>query len=143
MTRLLKKLKANGAISQETYKDLLPSGSRPGILYGLPKVHKENCPIRPIISAVGSFNHKLARFLVEILSFLSMNEYTIRNSFTFLDELRSLTFDHDVYMCSFDVVSLFTNVPLDETIHMCTDACDRLERRIDQKFPKAALRFVY
>ena len=119
---LLKKLKSSGSISHETYRDLYPSGSRPGILYGLPKVHKDNCPIRPIISAIGSFNHKMAQYLVKLLSPLSVNEYTIRNTFTFLDDLRSISLNDDMYMCSFDVVSLFTNVPLNETIEICTEA---------------------
>ena len=33
------------------------------------------------------------------------------------------------YMCSFDIVSLFTNVPLDETIDICADALYRGENR--------------
>ena len=41
----------------------------------------------------------------------------INNTFSFLEELRSFNFDTDkVFMDSFDVNSLFTNVPLDETI---------------------------
>ena len=83
-----------------------------GVLYGLPKIHKQNCPIRPIVSAVGCFNHKVARFLVDVLSPLITNQYTIKDSFSFVDELRELSCGKDVFMCSFDVTSLFTNIPL-------------------------------
>ncbi len=35
-----------------------PTGSRPGVLYGLPKVHKTGNPVRPIISAVNTYNYR-------------------------------------------------------------------------------------
>ena len=38
------------AISESVYRELLSTGSNLGVLYGLPKVHKENCPTRPILS---------------------------------------------------------------------------------------------
>ena len=43
-----------GYISKETYRLLYPKGSHIGGMYGLPKVHKHNCPMRPICSAVGT-----------------------------------------------------------------------------------------
>ena len=56
-------------ISDSVYHDLFPTGSTPGILYGLPiiyfifyMVHKTNCPVRPILSAIGTYNYKLAKF---------------------------------------------------------------------------------
>ncbi len=32
---------------------------------GVPKIHKEGCPIRPIISSINTYNYKLAKYLVE------------------------------------------------------------------------------
>ena len=53
-------------ISIEQYKDLIPSGSRPGIMYGSAKVHKiftDALPsFRPILSAIGTPTYKLAKF---------------------------------------------------------------------------------
>ncbi|MBI3220215.1 MAG: MCE family protein, partial [Bacteroidetes bacterium] len=40
----------------EVYKRVMPCGSRAGVLYGLPKIHKEGTPLRPIISAVKTYN---------------------------------------------------------------------------------------
>ena len=68
VNRYLRKLKAEGVIDDSTYSNLYASGSRPGILYGLPKVHKNGCPIRPITSAIGTFNYKLSKFLVALLA---------------------------------------------------------------------------
>ena len=36
---LLKKLKAANSLNEKTYSKLYPTGSRIGILYGLPKIH--------------------------------------------------------------------------------------------------------
>ncbi len=50
------KLLKDKVISQDIYNSLFTTGSNPGILYGLPKIHKDNCPTRPILSAIGTYN---------------------------------------------------------------------------------------
>ena len=45
------------------------------------------------------------------------NEFTVKNSFTFVDEI--LTQNSDLYVASLDVDDLFTNIPLEETIDIC------------------------
>ena len=52
--RFLSKLKVDNVINDELYNKLAPTGSRPGILYGLPKVHKPSIPLRPIVSSINS-----------------------------------------------------------------------------------------
>ena len=54
MTKLLNELKQGEVITKQQFDELKPIGSRPGILYGLPKVHKLNFPHRPIISSTGT-----------------------------------------------------------------------------------------
>ena len=109
----LKNLRDQKEISIEQYKDLSLSGSRPGILYGSAKVHKivkDGLPsFRSILTAIGTATYKLANFLVPMLELLSTNEYTIKVSFTFAEELQS--FDSKLRMASFDIESLFTNIP--------------------------------
>ena len=71
----------SNSISEETRRSLKPVGTRPGIMYGLYKVHKDiidNClPFRPILSAINTPIYKLAKFLVPISKFLTSNEYEI------------------------------------------------------------------
>ena len=90
VTDVLKNLRDKKEISIEQYKDLSPSGSRPGIMYGLAKVHKivrDGLPsIRPILFTIGTPTYKLAKFLVPILEPLTTNEYTIKDSFTFAED---------------------------------------------------------
>ena len=108
-------------ITDEVYRDLFPSGSTPGILHGLPKVHKDNCPGRPILSAIGTYNYKLAKFIVPILQPLTVGQYTVKDSFSFVSEITAFQIDGDLVMDSFDVSSLFTNIPLDESVDLCVN----------------------
>lgn len=59
MNRLLRKFEELEIIKSETFSTLFALGSRPGILYGLPKTHRPNCPIILILSAVGTLNHSV------------------------------------------------------------------------------------
>ena len=63
----------------------------PGVLYGLPKVHKSGCPFRPIISSVKTYNYNLASYLLRILQPISTNQFTIKDSFSFADWPRRIT----------------------------------------------------
>ncbi|KAF7677257.1 hypothetical protein TCON_2655 [Astathelohania contejeani] len=103
------------------YTKIFATGSVPGILYGLPKVHKTGIPIRPILSAIGTFNYKLAKFLVPLLEPLTLNEYSVKNSFEFVKEVSALKLGYPTVMASFDVESLFTNIPLLETLDLCVN----------------------
>ena len=116
VNRLLTKLKISLIISDETYKSLHVSGSTPGILYGLPKIHKPNVPLRPIFAACGTPVYKLAQYLVPILAPLTVNEFTIKNSYQFVQDLRDIKLKPGMILASFDVESLFTNIPVQETI---------------------------
>ena len=105
------------------YKDLHSVGSRPGILYGRAKIHKPIKdgvpPFRPILSDIGTPTCKIPNFFVPLLAPLTSNECTIKDSFSFSEEL--LTFDYNLVMASFDIESLFTNIHLKETIDLCVD----------------------
>ena len=90
--------------------------SRDAHLYCLPKTHKKKLAMRPILSATGTYNYKLAKWLVEKLKPLSVNDHTVGDIFQFADELRETKInDHDI-LVSYDVSSLFTIVPVEETI---------------------------
>lgn len=89
-----------------------------GVLYGLPKVHKTGSHFRPSVSLVNAYNFNLASFLVNVLKPISTIQFTIKDSFTFVDWAKTHQHNNEVIR-SFDVCSLFTNVPLDETIEIC------------------------
>ncbi|CAF1439819.1 unnamed protein product, partial [Adineta steineri] len=43
----------------QQYRYIKPVGSISARLYGLPKVHKTNVPLRPIVSSIQSYNYRL------------------------------------------------------------------------------------
>jgi hypothetical protein len=57
-------------------------------MYGLPKIHKEGAPIRPIISACGTYNYKLAKYLDSILKpLLDESETIVTDTFDFVNKI--------------------------------------------------------
>ena len=120
LNRILRPLKET--INETIYNSILASGSRPGYLYGLPKVHKIGTPLRPIVSSINTFNYNLAKFLVKIIQPLTINEYTTANTLDFVEEIKQLNIEDSTVMASFDVESLFTNVPLSDTTQIITDS---------------------
>ena len=100
---------------------LCPTSSRLAHLYGLPKTHKPTLSIRPILSATKTYNYDLAKWLEEKLKPLSINEYTITDTFKFAEEIRNTSFNDNDIIVSYDVTSLFTNVALDKTISLLAE----------------------
>ena len=103
----------------ETQYHIFAISSNPSRIYGLPKLHKSDIPLRPIVSGIGSYTHKLAKYLSDILKPLANNEHTLKDSFEFTHQILGL--DNVPFMCSFDIVSLFTCIPEKETIELCLD----------------------
>jgi hypothetical protein len=106
-------------LGDEVCQLLRPLGSRPPRLYGLPKIHKTGVPLRPIVSTIGSPTYRLAQHLAGLLSYhTGHSPHHVKNSTDFVQTLNSLRVDpHDI-MVSFDVVSLFTQVPISETMDL-------------------------
>ena len=130
---LLRGLKKSGLFGTDqsdikrNYEKVYPRGSQPARLYGLPKLHKMSDvdiypKFRPIISSIGTHNYKLAKYLNDILAPLIPCEYSCKDTFTFLEDLQAYSEEvSDKYIVSYDVVSLFTNIPLNETIDLAVD----------------------
>ena len=103
-------------------KKLSPQHSKSPQIYGLPKIHKDNTPLRPIVCTIGSPTYHLAKHLCYILSPLvgNTNSY-IRNSTHFVNKISTLHLDMMDRMISFDVKSLFTMVPIEDSLTIIKD----------------------
>ena len=69
--------------------------------------------------ALNTPTYKLGNVLVPILKLLKANEFTVKDSFHFAEEI--VDQQHNLFMGSLDVDSPFTNIPLDETIEICSN----------------------
>ncbi|VDP81433.1 unnamed protein product [Schistosoma mattheei] len=67
LLRMLRELLKKNLIDNHTYNELKPKALQLPYLYGLPKSHKHDIPIRPILSVANSPFHKLARWLTKCL----------------------------------------------------------------------------
>ena len=115
-------LKNAGFLTDAEYKYVRPVGSQPGKAYGLPKIHKQGIPLRPIISACNTFTYKLSKLLSKKLKHLRTSPTIITDTFKFVNDLHNLKLDTSkMKMISFDIVSLFTRVPLLRTIDLILD----------------------
>ena len=121
VNRVINKFKREGIIPESLAHTLTVSGTNPGTMYGLPKVHKQNYPLRPILSANNTPTYNLAKFLVPLLNPYTTNNYSLKNSFDFVDTICNIPNANRYTMCSYDVTSLFTQIPLKETINICLD----------------------
>ena len=119
--RLLDLVKAD-LMPKWIYDAIRPTGSQRPRMYGLPKTHKEGTPLRPILSVIGLSHQELGKWLAGLLQPVleRFSSHCISDSFTFAKTMPILDIDPNVFM--FDVSSLFTKVPLDETINVCSDA---------------------
>ena len=104
--------------SVEGYTKLIPSGSSPGKLYGMAKVHKANVPIRLVVSMIGTPEYELSKFLDNFVKPYIPDRYLLKSTDHFMEKLKQFQFSKNQVMVSFDVVSLFTNVALSETIEL-------------------------
>ena len=89
---------------------------------GLPKVHKDGMPLRPITSGIGSTPHELAKMLAKPLTKClgTISGTHIKNTSDMMSRIREIENVGDMNIASFDVKSLFTNVPVDEALRRST-----------------------
>ena len=91
---------------------------KPGYIYGNPKIHKSlnNPPLRPIISQIGTVTYELSKQLNDIIVKYIPKKYTVESSYEFINMLKDKR--PNGILASLDVESLFTNVPVRETIQI-------------------------
>ncbi|XP_071794470.1 uncharacterized protein [Asterias amurensis] len=108
-------LNRSTAISTPLYRHLRPSASKCPRFFGQPKIHKPDKPLRPIVSSRGSPTYNLAQHLTKLLHpLVGKTPHHVPNSAGFIDIIKGIELQSSDILVSFDVKSLFTNVPTDE-----------------------------
>ena len=141
---VLRKIKSK--FSKQEYKRLYPTGSAPARFYGTGKIHKlkndravDELPIRPIISNINTASYQLEKYLAKLLSPLSTSEYTVKSTSNFITHIKGQNIPNHFKLISFDVTSLFTDVPLDFTIDIILKRIYD-ENEVNTKIPKQQMR---
>ena len=76
--------------------------------------------LRLIVSSKGTFNYSLASFLFDLLSSLVSNDYSCKDTFSFVSQIKNANLLKKV-LVSYDVTSLFTNILLQEVIDIAVN----------------------
>ena len=110
---------------------LKSSDGRAHRLCGLPEIHETNVPLRPIVLFIESPTYDLSIKLAKILShFVGKSDCNVKNSYEFVEFLSELIIESKEIMVSFDVVSLFTLIPVNLALQIAEDrlnVCQNLE----------------
>ena len=78
----------------------------------------DDLPIRPIISSINTSTYHLSKYPTKLLAPLRESQYSIKSTKDFMSKIKSEKVPNGYQIVSFDVKSLFTNVPLDLTIQL-------------------------
>ena len=96
------------AITHDIKIKFIPDRPSPASLYGSPKVHKalvDGLPkYRPIVSKIGSPIYKFPKYLLDFISVITKNEYTLTDSFEFESLIDKQ--DHNSFMWAHSWVAL-------------------------------------
>ena len=111
---LLNKLKSDNCFNAKTYIELYPTGTRIDFLRFINLLFH--------LDLFYHYSYKISKFFIPFLTPISMNSFIIKDSFSFVQELLKSDINTDnVFMASFDIASLFTNIPIDETIEIISN----------------------
>ena len=126
LVNILKRLKKSKKITVSKYKYLYPTAENVPRLYCTPKIHKANTPLRPIVDYTSTIGYNTSRWLADILGELvGKTTHHVKNSQHLASELAELVIEEGDILNSHDVVSLFTNTPIDQVMDIVKD---RLEK---------------
>jgi hypothetical protein len=113
-----KELEGNKTLTKAQITQLQTKNPRCPIIYGSPKIHKTDVPFRPIVDFRNSPTYNLASYLASILKKLASNHpYSVKNSTELVERLENLRVRRGESMISYDVVNMFTMIPIPEAIN--------------------------
>ena len=114
---ILKRVKSQTGLINQTYKAMYPTGCVPPKFYGLPKIHKLDTPLRPIVSSCGSVTYGMDKELAKILKpLVGTSPHQINSTQDFVEQVRHINLVPGECLSSYDVSALFTSVPIDPAL---------------------------
>ena len=145
LEKFLLKMKKKGFFNEIDYDKVYPQGSSVARIYGLPKMHKlksasDQLKVRPIVSCINAYNYGLSSYLAKMVNPLIPKDYCADDTFSFVQDVRNID-THGCFMVSYDVTSLFTNIPLEETIELAVNLV--FEKNPNIKISKAELKELF
>ena len=132
----------------EHYEKMRPISNQPARFFATAKTHKfksfdditlEELKLRPIIDQTGTHTQQAAKIVSKYLKPLAKNKYVINNTLKFPELLKGSPINEDEQDVSYDVESLFTSIPVSETIDFILS--EIYDRKVIKPFCKKRLHF--
>ena len=107
LINILKRVKTKKGLDSNTYKSMYPTGCVPPKFYGLPKIHKPDTPLRPIVSSCGSVTFGVAKELAKILKpLVGKSPHHITSTQDFVEQARHIKLEPGECLSSYDMSCL-------------------------------------
>ena len=110
-------------ISEDVYQEIRPKNAKVARAHGFPKVHEsfERVPsFEPIIDIIGFTQYNVGKYIRKLLNPLTQSEVSLKDNFDAAERIKNILKEllrkEEYTLISLDVVSLFTNVPLRNTV---------------------------
>ena len=114
---ILKNVKAEGGLNENTCRRLYPTAAVPSKFYGLPKIHKPGISLRQIVSSIGAATYNTAKELAKILiPLVQMSVHHVHNTRDFVEQIKDVRLKQGECIISYDVTALFTSVPINPVL---------------------------
>ena len=105
---------------------MYPTGCVPLKIYGLPKIHKPDTPLRPIVSSCGPVTYGVGKELAKILKpLVGKSPHHITSTQAIVEQARQIKLEPGECLSSYDVSALFTSVPIDPALNIIKDLLDK------------------
>lgn len=118
-TKLVTKLYNQGHITKETRIELNDLSATYARIHGLPKLHKDGIPLRPVVDTINSPSYALNKYMNNIIKNITdYTKYNVKNSYEFKSFIANVRVPDDHILVSFDVVSLYTNTDITKVINI-------------------------
>ena len=122
---ILKRVKNQTGLDNNTYKSMYPTGCPPKF-YGLLRIHKPDTPLRLIVSNCGSVTYGVAKELAKILKpLVGKSPHHVNSTQDVVKQALHITLAPGEFLCSYDVSALFTSVPVDPALNIIKDLLEK------------------
>ena len=121
LINIIKRWQSQDPIPQQLKHRIYPTAEEVPKICGLPKIHKPDFPLRPIVASMGGggITYNAARVLADILSpLVGQSERRVKNSSSLIivDKIQDLEVPPGQKLISYDVTALFTSIPVPDAI---------------------------
>jgi hypothetical protein len=105
-------------VHKNQIKHLIQKKPRPPPLKAQIKIHKPDNPIRPVVNNVSASAYKIPKFMANKLNdYLNLKyQYNTKDSTTLANDLTKLKIHGNYRMITFDIMDLYVNIPIKETL---------------------------